>query len=93
MVVDTFQANGKQYEIRLAQNGNEIKVRAFQNSKPANVYSYSVTLEVTHDLKVLAGQDAIKELVRIAKDHVIQQRDRSQPQCLGPAGCEPVRDV
>jgi hypothetical protein len=44
MVLETFDANGSKYEIRLSSNGTEFEIRAFNASGPANGYSYHVTL-------------------------------------------------
>lgn len=74
MIVRKFTANGKTYEIQLSSDEGGIKVRAFTGGKPANGYSYHVTFETAHDLKVVAGLDAVKELIRIAEDDVVQQR-------------------
>ena len=74
MVIDTFQAHGEDYEIRLSGGGSELVVRAFFNDRPANGYSYHVTLETAHDLGVLAGQNAVKELAKVARSDVIEQR-------------------
>ena len=74
MVADKFTAGGKDYEIQVQCTGRELDVRAFHNGQPANGYSYHVTLETAHDLSVLAGQDAVKELIAIAKNDVMEQR-------------------
>jgi hypothetical protein len=75
MVVKKFKAHGKDYEIRLilGQN-NEFVISAFHGGKPANGYSYRVALNTAHDLKVLVGQDAVKYLITLAKDDVVQRR-------------------
>ena len=74
MVIDNFQAHDKQYEIRISSSGNSIEIRAFCEGQAANGYSYNVTLETVHDLEVVTGQDAIKDLARIAKDDVLHLR-------------------
>jgi hypothetical protein len=74
MVIDNFTVNGKQFEIRLSLVGDAYEIRAFDEDKPANGFSYRVSIENQHDLKVLAGMDMVKELSRIAKEDVKEQR-------------------
>ena len=74
MIVKKFTANGKEHEIRLSSGEGGIKVRAFTGGQPANGYCYHVAFETEQDLKILAGQDAVNELVRIAADDVVQQK-------------------
>lgn len=74
MIVKKFTVKDKAYEIQLTYDGYEFKVKAFSGKKPANGYSYNVTCSTADDLKVMAGQDAIKELIRIAMDDVVQKR-------------------
>ena len=74
MVIDNFAVNGKQFEIRLSRVGDAYEIRAFQEGSPANGFSYRVSIENQHDLKVLAGMDMVKELSRIAKEDVKEQR-------------------
>ena len=73
MILETFETNGEKYQIEMLSNGNEITVRAMQNGKPANGYPYRVTNETAHDFAVFAGQDVVKELVKVAKSHVQEQ--------------------
>lgn len=82
MVTDKFTVGSKEYEIRVEFKERELEVRAFHNGQPANGYSYHVTLETAHDLNVLAGQDAVKELVAIAKNDVTEQRYEKLIQAL-----------
>ena len=74
IVLETFTANGKQYEIRLSFAGGEYVIRVFHANHPANGYSYRVALKPQHDLKTIACQDMVKELTMIAKGDVEQQR-------------------
>ena len=74
MVLETFAANGKQYDIRLWFSRGEYVIRVFQGDHPANGYSYLIALKPHPDLKILAGQDMVKELATIAKGDVVQQR-------------------
>ncbi len=82
MVVETFTAHGKNYEIHIQLTGQELEVRAYGNGQPANGYSYHITLETKHELSVLAGQDAVKELIAVAKNDVIEQRYEKLLQAL-----------
>ena len=74
MIVKSFTAHGKDYEIRARCTGSNLEIRAYHDGKPANGYSYHVTLDVAHDLNVLAGQDAVKELAAAAKSDVEEKR-------------------
>jgi len=69
-----FEAHGKTYEVRITLDGADLCVRAYQSGRPANGYSYHVDLETGHDFKLLKGKDAVNELVRMAKEDVIQKR-------------------
>jgi len=74
MVLETFAANGKQYDIRLWFSRGEYVIRVFHGDHPANGYSYFIALKPHPDLKILAGQDMVKELTMVAKGDVEQQR-------------------
>lgn len=71
-----FTANDKNYEIRLTCDGATVQLRAFdkETGKPANGYLYSVDINAVHNLKVLAEIDVIKDLIKRAKDDVMQKR-------------------
>ena len=73
-IIDTFNAHGKQYEVRLSSTMSDCEIRVFHDDRPANGYCYRVSFENKFDLKVLTGQDMVKELARIAKDDVIERR-------------------
>jgi hypothetical protein len=47
-------------------------IRVFQGDHPANGYSYLIALNPHPDLKILAGQDMVKELTMVAKGDVEQ---------------------
>ncbi|MFL9709954.1 hypothetical protein [Methylobacillus sp. Pita1] len=51
-IFETFEHNGKTYEIRSAQDGGLIRVRAFLDGKPANGYEYTVELISVIDAKM-----------------------------------------
>ena len=72
MVVDGFNFESKIYEIHLEKNGFEYKIQVKFQNKPANGYYYTVKLGQIYDLEEIAGQDAIKELIKIAKNDVIK---------------------
>lgn len=73
-IVERFKAHGKHYEVRLSSTGTEYELRVFCDDRPANGYSYRVSLENQCDLKVMNGQDMVKELAKIARDDVIERR-------------------
>ena len=50
--------------------------------KPANGFSYHVKLEDKHDIKILAGQDIVKELYRIAKEDIVKGKYEGLPEAL-----------
>lgn len=66
----SFSVNDRQYEVRVALEGDEVQVRAFVGDEPANGFRYCVTIENALNIKNLLGVDAVRELVRIAEDHV-----------------------
>ena len=74
MQVKKFLHNGKEYETRIISDGETIRIKVFQNGKPANGYSYSVRLDVAFDLKQMIGIDGIKDLIDTAKNDVIVGR-------------------
>jgi hypothetical protein len=69
-----FSFEGKEYQIRVVSDGATIYVRAFCDNKPANGYSYQVTIMTAFDLKKLMGFDAIKQLIKSAREDVEQKR-------------------
>lgn len=85
MIPENFTANGKDYEIQVKCDGQELEIRAYHAGHPANGYSYHITLTTAHDLKVLAEQEAVKELIYIAKNDVIEQRYEKLLQSLNYA--------
>lgn len=85
MVIEKFTVDNKPYETRLSFDGHEYEIRAYHMDKPANGFSYRVKLEDQQDLKVLAGQDMLKELVRIAKDDIINKRYEGLQEALKAA--------
>jgi len=74
MIFKKFTVNDKEYEIRVEYTGQELVVRAYHNNKPANGYSYHITIETARNLSDLANLDAINELVAIAESDVTEKR-------------------
>ncbi len=72
MVVDIFNVDDKTYEIHFEKIGFEYKIQVKSQNKPANGYYYTVQLDQIYDLEEVAGKDAIKELIKIAKNDVIE---------------------
>jgi len=75
MIKEVFKANGKDYEIRIISDGATIRLRAFDKTgKPANGYTYQIDVTTNNDLKMIAGQDGVKEMIKFAKDDVAKKR-------------------
>lgn len=65
-----FQFEGKQYEVRVGQVGDEYKVRVFQDGKPANGYTYSANVITDLDMKMSLGFHAFEHLMDVAESDV-----------------------
>jgi hypothetical protein len=52
-------------------DGESVYVKVFQNNRPSNQFRYSATMEVIQDMATVAGTDAVKHLIEIAKQDVI----------------------
>ena len=65
-----FSAHDREYETRVVFDGLTFRLRVFLDSRPANGFEYSVTMQTAMDLNDLTGIDAVNELVRVAEDHV-----------------------
>ena len=70
---DTFEFEGKEYEIRIHGSAWDFTVRAYLNGKPANGYSYSISLPTEIDLKSAHNLDAVQILVGYAKRDIKQK--------------------
>jgi hypothetical protein len=71
MHVEKFIHNGKPFEIRIIFDGECVYVKAFQDNRPANRFRYSATIEVIHDMAAILGTDAVKHLIEIAKQDIV----------------------
>ncbi len=69
-----FQWQDKDYEIRIVFDGSSLVVRAYHDGKPANGFSYRVDMTTASDLKKLIGLESIGELIKPARDDVIENR-------------------
>lgn len=70
---ETFEHNGRTYEIRIAQYGHVTRVRAFLQGKPANGYVYSVDATTVVDTKMIDYPiDLVRQLIDTAINDVRQ---------------------
>ena len=74
MIVDKFNADGKDYEVRLETTGDGLTIRVFHKGEPADGYSYSITLDTAYDYKFITSQDAVKDLISLAKNNIIEHK-------------------
>ena len=65
---------GKEYEIRLLYDDTTINVVAFHNNHPANGFRHQVKLPKKCDPKGVLEKDAVKELVEISRNDIIDRR-------------------
>lgn len=72
MHIEKFTHNGKEHEVRVICDGESVYVKVFQNNQPSNRFRYSATLDVIQDMATVVGTDAVKHLVEIAKQDVIE---------------------
>ena len=68
----TFE--GKEYEIRVLYEDKKINVVAFHNNHPANGLRHQVKLPKKCDPKGVLEKDAVKELVEISQNDIIEGR-------------------
>lgn len=62
-----FEHDGKEYEVRIASDGHTIRIRVFQNNKPANGYVYSVELLTQIGAKISGSiVDPVEDLIKTA---------------------------
>ena len=71
MHVEKFTHNGKEYEVRVICDGESVYVKAFEDNRPANRFRYSATIEVIQDMAAVMGTDAVKHLIEIAKQDIV----------------------
>lgn len=65
-----FSEHGKEYQIRVTFDGMTFRLRVFLDGRPANGFEYSVALETAMDIRDITGNDAVTELIQVAKDHI-----------------------
>jgi len=68
-----FEFENNDYQIRIYSNAWDFEVKAFLNDKPANGYSYRVSLPTAIDLRMALELDAIQMLVEDAKRDVVEK--------------------
>lgn len=71
MHIEKFTHDGKEHEVRIICDGESVYAKVFQDNQPANRFRYSATIEVFDDMSTIAETDAVKHLVEIAKQDVI----------------------
>ncbi len=65
-----FSFEDKNYEIRVFSSGWEISIRVFEGEKPANGYTYAVSLPTAFDLEKIYNTDAVKALIDKAESDI-----------------------
>jgi len=71
MHIEKFSHNGVEHEIRVICDGESVYVKVFQGNRPSNQFRYSATMEIICDMATVAGSDAVKHLIEIAGEDVI----------------------
>lgn len=70
-----FSHNGRNFEVRSAALDNEIKVRLFENGKPASPIVYSITIETAFDAQMRAFPlNLVDGLMQLMEDDTITNR-------------------
>ena len=70
-----FSHRGRSFEVRAETTDNEIKVRLFENDRPASPVSYSVTIETAFDAKMRSFPlNLVDGLMELAEDDVTSDR-------------------
>src|SRR5713226_6728007 len=64
---EAFTFEERQYEIHLYGNAWDFTVHVYLDGKPANGYSYSVSLPTAMDLRIARDLDAVRVLIDDAK--------------------------
>lgn len=68
-----FEHDGKTYEVRIAQDGNMTRVRAFLDGRPVNGYEYTVDATTVIDSRIVDFPvDLVRQLVDTAINDVRQ---------------------
>lgn len=69
-----FTFENKQYEIRVLHGDNTINIVAFSNNHPANGYRHQIKIMKSSDPEKLLETDAVKELVEMSKNGIVEKR-------------------
>ena len=69
-----FKFEEKKYEIRILFGDNTINIVVFYNNHPANGYRHQIKILKNFDPEKLLETEAVKELVEISKNDIIQKR-------------------
>jgi len=68
----TFTHNDEEYEIRVIQTEGGIKIKVYQDDKPANQWSYSINWDVAIQLdwSAISFRRAVSMLIETAKQDI-----------------------
>ena len=69
-VLENFEFEGKNYEIRVYETEGNITVRAYCENEVANIFPHSIDRETNCDFEMTHGRSALKELVKSAKSDI-----------------------
>ncbi len=69
-----FVFEDNDYEIKVLFDDSTINVVAFLNNYPANGFRHLVKIPKTIDIKKLLNNDAVKNLVDLSKEDIINKR-------------------
>ena len=64
----------KDYEIRILYDETTVNVVAFLNSYPANGFRHQIPIPKKFEVKKALKADAVKELVEMSKNDIIEKR-------------------
>jgi len=64
----------KDYEIRILYDETTVNVVAFLNSYPANGFRHQIQIPKKFEVKKALKADAVKELVEMSKNDIIEKR-------------------
>lgn len=64
----------KDYEIRVLYDDTIINVVAFLNNYPVNGFRHQIKIPKKFDVKRILKTDAVKELVEMSKNNIIEKR-------------------
>jgi len=64
----------KDYEIRVLYDETTVNVVAFLNNYPFNGFRHQIQFPKKFDVKTILKADAVKELVEIVKNDIIEKR-------------------